>query len=97
MLPQPTIQRSAWKEYSGNFAITECSEVRLAFWGQIVCRKTKMVKSAPAQMAKRQTKNTTVECRLNLLSGTSVLALRTTSSATLARRVATEAIERRAW
>jgi hypothetical protein len=61
-----------------------------------VCLIRKMVKTAPAQMANRQTKNATVECRLNLLNGASVRALSTTSSATLASRAATEAIERKA-
>jgi hypothetical protein len=44
----------------------------------------KMVKTTPAQMAHRQTKNATVEYRSNLLNGASVRALSTTSSATKA-------------
>jgi hypothetical protein len=43
----------------------------------------KMVKTAPAQMATRQTKNAAVEYRPNLLNGASVRVLSTTSSATL--------------
>jgi hypothetical protein len=54
------------------------------------------VKSAPAKMANRQTKNATVECRPSLLNGASVRALSTTSSATLASMAATAAIERKA-
>jgi hypothetical protein len=62
----------------------------------MVCLIRKMVKTAPAQMANRQTKNATVEYRPNLLNGASVRALSTTSSATLANRAATDAIERKA-
>jgi len=58
-----------------------------------VCLIRKMVKTAPAQMTNRQTENATVEYRPNLLNGASVRALSTTSSATLASRAATEAIE----
>jgi hypothetical protein len=55
----------------------------------------KMVKTAPAQMANRQTKNAAVEYCPNLLNGASVRALSTTSSATLASRAATDTIERK--
>jgi hypothetical protein len=69
------------------------SEVRPAFGGHIVCLIRKMVKTAPAQMANRQTENATVEYRPNLLNGASVRALSITSSATLASMAATDAIE----
>ena len=62
----------------------------------MVCLISKMVKTAPAQMATRQTKNATVEYRPNLSKGASVRALSTTSSATLASMAATDAIERKA-
>src|SRR5215216_4314419 len=55
-----------------------------------------MVKTAPTQMANRQIKNGTTERRPNLSNGASVIALSTTSSATLASRAATDAIERKA-
>jgi hypothetical protein len=61
-----------------------------------VCLIRKMVKTAPAQMANRETKNATVACRPSLLNGASVRALSTTSSATLASMAATDAIERKA-
>ena len=61
-----------------------------------MCLIRKMVKTAPAQMANRETKNATVACRPNLLNGASVRALSTTSKATLASMAATEAIERKA-
>jgi hypothetical protein len=80
-----------------NFAFIGFSEVRPAFRGHtIVCLISKMVKTAPAQMANRQTKNATVEYRPNLLNGASVRALSTTSRATLASMAATDAIERKA-
>jgi hypothetical protein len=69
---------------------------RLSGGHTIVCLIRKMVKSAPAKMANRQTKNATVECRPSLLNGASVRALSTTSSATLASMAATAAIERKA-
>ena len=91
------IHRSAWKENSANFALTAFSEVRPAFGGHtIVCLIKKMLRTAPAQMANKQTKNATVECRPNLLNGARVRALSTTSSATLASMAATDAIERKA-
>ena len=62
----------------------------------MVCLISKMVKTAPAQMANRLTKNATVAYRPNLSNGASVRALSTTSSATLASMAATAAIERKA-
>ena len=62
----------------------------------MVCLISKMVKTAPAQMANRLTKNATVEYRPNLSNGASVRALSTTSRATLASMAATDAIERKA-
>ena len=56
-----------------------------------------MVKIAPAQMAKRVIKNGTTERRSNLSNGSSVRALSTASSATLASMAATDAIEGNAW
>jgi hypothetical protein len=79
-----------------NFAITEFYEVHPPFEGHIVCLKRKMVKTAPAQMANRLTKNAFVECRPNLLNGASVSALSTASSATLVSMAATDAIEMKA-
>ena len=61
-----------------------------------MCLISKMVKTAPAQMTNRLTKNATVEYRPNLLNGASVRALSTTSRATLASMAATDAIERKA-
>ena len=62
----------------------------------MVCLISKMVKTAPAQMANRLTKNATVEYRPNLSNGASVRALSTTSRATLASMAAADAIERKA-
>jgi hypothetical protein len=89
-------ERAPQNPFSDSF-MTEFSEVRPAFGGHtIVCLIRKMLRTAPAQMANRQTKNATVECRPNLLNGASVRALSTTSSATLASMAATDAIERKA-
>ena len=78
-----------------NFRFTEFYEVHPPFGGHIiVCLIRKMVKIAPAQMAKRLIKNGTTERRLNLSNGASVRALSTTSIATLASMAATHTIER---
>jgi hypothetical protein len=84
--PHSDFPDSLWKGYSRKFACIRFSEVRPAFWGHIVCLISKMVKTAPAQMANRETKNATVESPPNLLNGASMRALSTASSATLARR-----------
>ena len=80
--------------HSAKFAGTEFSEVHPPCGGHIVCLKRKMVKTAAAQMAKRLIKNGTTERRLNLSNGSSLRALSTASSATLASMAATHAIER---
>ena len=79
-----------------NFAFTAFYEVHPAFGGHIVCLRRKMVKAAPAQMANRLIKKGTTERRSNLSNGSSVRALSTASSATLASMAATDAIERKA-
>ena len=56
---------------------------------------TKMVMTAPTQMATRQTRKATPERRANLSKGASLRALRTARSATLASMAATEAVERK--
>ena len=52
------------------------------------------MKTAAAQMANRLIKKGTTERRLNLSNGSSLRALSTASSATLASMAATHAIER---
>ena len=60
----------------------------------MVCLKRKMVKTAAAKMAKRLIKSGTTERPPNLSNGSSLRALSTASSATLATMAATHAIER---